>query len=107
EYSIKWANYAFDLNENIVLYTFKGSLKSFIVYQILQNKYQKIHEIENEVEEYLESINIEMADEIKNSQQKESFLNLMKAKPSSTEGADDYYLTFNLIPIILNEFRLV
>lgn len=107
EYSIKWANYAFDLNENIVLYTFKGSLKSFIVYQILQNKYQETLKVENEVGEYLESINIEMADEIKNSQQKESFLNLIEAKPPSTEGSDDYYLTFNLIPIILNEFTMV
>jgi hypothetical protein len=105
ENSIKWANHGFEINKVTILYTFKNTLKSFLAYKILQNKYQEAIEIERELFEYEDSLNIGIADEIKNNQQKQMFLELLNKKPSSKDR-DDYYLTYNLIPIILNELTL-
>lgn len=105
ENAIKWANRSFVLNKEIILYTFKNSLRSFLVYKILQNKYQEAIEIEKELFAYENTINIEMVEDISNLQQREMFLRLLEKKPLSKD-LDDYYLTFNLIPIILRELTL-
>lgn len=105
ENAIKWANYSFAFNKENTLYTFKNSLRSFLTYEILQNNYQETIEIEVELFDYENNMNIEMADEITNFQQKEMFLRLLNKKTSSKD-LDDYYLTYNLIPIILRELTL-
>lgn len=104
--AVKWANTGFEMDKEIFLYNFKNSLRSFVGYKILQNKYQESVEIENELTEYEETINIGMADELQNNQQKQMFLNML-GRLTSNKNKDYYYLTYNLIPILLKELTLV
>ncbi|HEX8562605.1 MAG TPA: hypothetical protein VF676_06465 [Flavobacterium sp.] len=105
ENSVKWANYAFEMNDEITLYTFKNTLRSFVGYKIVQNKYEETLVIEKDLKEFEEKLNIQMSDEITNSQQKEMFLALLERSPSSKD-MDDYYITYNFIPIVLRELTL-
>lgn len=104
--AIKWANIAFEMDKEIFLYNFKNSLRSFVGYKILQNKYQESIEIEKELTEYEETINIGMADVLQNDQQKQMFIDMLGRLPSNKDK-DDYYLTYNLIPILLQELTLI
>ncbi|CAD0003356.1 hypothetical protein [Flavobacterium salmonis] len=104
--AVKWANKAFEMDKEIFLYNFKNSLRSFVVYKILQNKYQESAEIEKEITDYEDTVNIGMADELHNSQQKQMFLNMLERLPSNKDK-DYYYLTYNLIPILLKELTLI
>ncbi|KAF2508369.1 hypothetical protein EYY60_14660 [Flavobacterium zhairuonense] len=102
ENAMKWANFSFELNKKINLLTFKSTLRSIIVYKILQNKYQETIEVEQELDEYENTINIEMADEIINNQQRKMFVALFDKLPP-LDGKDEYFFTHNLIPILLQE----
>lgn len=102
ESAIKWANVSFDLNKKIKLLTFKNTLRSIVVYKVLQNKYQETIEVEEELNEYENIINIEMADDIINNQQRKMFLALLNKLPP-LDDKDEYYFTHNLIPILLQE----
>ncbi|MDI9309412.1 MAG: hypothetical protein QM535_04285 [Limnohabitans sp.] len=104
--AMKWANKAFEMNKEMFLYNFKNTLRSFVGYKILENKYQESLEIEKELTEYEETINIGMADELNNNLQKQMFLDMLGRFPINNDKVD-YYLTYNLIPILLKELTLI
>ncbi|MCA0349070.1 MAG: hypothetical protein LCH35_07395 [Bacteroidetes bacterium] len=108
ENAVKWANTAFEMDKEIFLYNFKNSLRSFVGYKILQREYQESVEIEKELTEYENTINIGMADELRNNQQKQMFLDILERLHSNKDkDKDDYYFTYNLVPILLKELTLI
>ncbi len=104
--SVKWANVAFNLNNEIKLYTFKNTIKSFIPYQILQDKYQETLNIEDDLITFGKIPREDLEQEITNPQQKKMFLEILK-KETTYDYSDDYLLTFNVILILLRKFRLL
>lgn len=108
ENAIKWANYSFELDSEIKLYTHKYTLRIMIGYKLLQNKYQESIEIEKGIERFENELNEELANEIQNKLQRDAFLKMLveyKSKPKLVD--DDYYFTFNIIPIVLRELTLL
>lgn len=104
--SIKWANIAFKLNNEIKLYTFKNTLKSFIPYQILQDKYEETLTIEDDLKAFGKHSREDLILEITNPQQKNMFLEVSK-RDTTSDYSDDYLLTFNIILILLRKIRLL
>jgi len=104
--SIKWANIAFKLNNEIKLYTFKNTLRSFIPYQILQDKYQETLSIEDDLIAYKKGSSEGLISEITNPQQKQMFLEMSK-RETTYDDSDDYLITFNIILILLRKLRLL
>ena len=108
ENAIKWANYSFELDNEIKLYAHKHTLRIMLGYMLMQNKYQESIEIEKGIESFENELNEEQANEIQNKLQREAFLKMLeeyKSKPKLVD--DDYYFTFNIIPIVLIELTLL
>lgn len=109
EMAIKWSNYALELDKEIKLNTQKYTLRMMMGYRILQNNYQETIDIEKKIEKFERELNIETANEIQNKTQRESFLRILSKYDSTNISKtinDDYYLTFNIIPIVLRELTL-